>query len=116
MDMTAKVSVRELLQKEVASFDFEGRPVVDALRQAAAQHQPVLLSFAGMRHVTSDFLHATVGAVLQEYAEFDSLLTVDGLDEVPYAQIKLAEVKKLALDREYREQTEQAWNTELAGY
>lgn len=114
MNMTAVVSVRELLHKEVASFDFEGRQVVDALLQAAEQRKPVLLSFAGMRHVMSDFLHATVGVVLLAHPDFDALLTIEGLEQVPYAQIKLAEVKKLALDPEYRQQTEQAWDAELA--
>ncbi|UYZ64922.1 hypothetical protein [Hymenobacter weizhouensis] len=116
MNMMAVVSVKELLNKEVAAFDFEGQPVLDVLRQAAEKRQPLILSFAGMRHVMSDFLHATVGVVLSVHPEFDSLLTIEGLEHIPYANIKLAEVKKLALDADYRQRTAEAWDAELAGY
>ena len=114
MDMTAVFSVRELLGKEVAAFDFEGQPVLAVLRQAAAEGRSLVLSFAGMRHVMSDFLHATVGVVLSEYPAFDALLTIEGMEQVPYAEVKLAEVKKLALDADYRRRTAEAWDAELA--
>lgn len=114
MDKTAVVSVQELLHKKVAAFDFEGQPVADALLASAAKNQPVVLSFAGMSHVMTAFLHATVGAVLLAYPKFDSQLTIVGLEHVPYAQVKLAEVKKLALNEDYRQRLNEAWDTELA--
>lgn len=114
MDKAAVVSVKELLGKEVAAFDFEGQPVLDALRNAAKQNQQLVLSFAGMRHVMSDFLHATVGVVLAEHPGFDMLLIVEGLESIPYGEVKLAEVKKLALDADYRQRTAEAWDAELA--
>lgn len=114
MDMTAVVSVKELLGKEVAAFDFEGQSTLVVLRQAAVEDRSLVLSFVGMRHVMSDFLHATVGVVLSEYPAFDALLTIEGLEHIPYAEVKLAEVKKLALDAEYRQRTAEAWDAELA--
>jgi STAS-like domain of unknown function (DUF4325) len=114
MDKAAVVSVKELLGKEVAAFDFEGQLVLDALRKAAKQRQLLVLSFAGMRHVMSDFMHATIGVVLSEHPEFDLLLTIEGLEQVPYAEVKLAEVKKLAMNQEYRQRLNEAWDTELA--
>ena len=114
MDMTAVVSVQELLHKEVAAFDFEGQAIADALLASASRREPVVLSFAGLRHVTTAFLHATVGAVLLAHPAFDKMLTIQGLEQVPYAQVKLAEVKKLALDADYRRRTTEAWDAELA--
>ena len=62
----------------------------------------------------SDFLHATIGVVLAEQPAFDALLTIEGMEQIPYGEVKLTEVKKLALDEQYRQRTAEAWDAEMA--
>jgi hypothetical protein len=87
--------------------------LADSLTESATRSQDLTLSFQGLRHVTTAFLHAAIGTVLLHYPSFADHLHCEGFESAP-VEWKVNEVRRMALDTEYRQQMQQAWAEEMA--
>lgn len=94
-------------------LDSDGQRLADVLHEKAARREAVVLSFRGLRHVTTAFLHAALGAVLLHHSDFAELLRVEGAESA-MIEAKIADVQRMALDADYRQQMQQAWAEEMA--
>jgi hypothetical protein len=107
------LSIQEFLGKPAAVLASDGQRLADFLTERAQRGEAVTLSFVGLRHVTTAFLHAAIGTVLLHYPSFATYLHVQGF-EAATVEWKVNEVRRMALDTEYRQQMQQAWAEEMA--
>lgn len=105
--------IQEFIGKSAAVLASDGQHLADFLTERAQKGEPVSLSFKGLRHVTTAFLHAAVGTVLLQIPEFDKLLRVQDV-ESSAVELKLTEVRRMALDVDYRQQIEEGMAEALA--
>lgn len=105
--------IQEFLGKSSAVLASDGQRLADAITESATRGQDVTLSFQGLRHVTTAFLHAAIGTVLLHYPSFTDHLRLEGF-EATTVEWKVNEVRRMALDTEYRQQMQQAWAEEMA--
>jgi hypothetical protein len=105
--------IQEFLGKSSAVLASDGQRLADTLTTSATSSQDVTLSFQGLRHVTTAFLHAAIGTVLLHYPSFADHLQFEGFETAP-VEWKVNEVRRMALDTEYRLQMQQAWAEEMA--
>lgn len=111
----ATISIAQVLGQPHARLHSEGQRVARQLLVAAQQSRAVALSFAGLQHVTTAFLMAALSEVLRQYPAFAALLVCTDVP-TPSIAYKLAEVQRVALDAEYRQQLADAWAEVTAGY
>lgn len=106
--MSVHISIRDFLAKPMAVLATDGQRLAQVLTSYAQTGQPVVLSFAGLQHVTTAFLYEALGVLLLRHPAYGPLLHAEGFASEP-VRWKVDEVYRHALDAEYRQQMQAAW-------
>ncbi|MBA9078437.1 MULTISPECIES: STAS-like domain-containing protein [Rufibacter] len=110
-----QLSIAQIIGKQIAVLDVDGLKVYEKLQESYKPHEKIVLSFEGLRHVTSAFLNAALGRFLlstPQPEEAKSAIELNGIDNRAILN-KVNEIYKLALDPKAREIRENARNQEL---
>jgi len=73
-----------------------GLQVFEALKPYTSSNQPIILSFEGLKNVTSGFCNASIGKAYLEFDNTDQLLTIVGSENNPIWQEKIQDAISLA--------------------
>ncbi|MFB9863148.1 STAS-like domain-containing protein [Rufibacter immobilis] len=110
-----QLSIAQIIGKQIAVLDIDGLKVYEKLQESYKPQEKIVLSFEGLRHVTSAFLNAAIGRFLLSTSkpeEAKAAIELDGIDNKAILN-KVNEVYSLALNPDLRRIRETARNQEL---
>ncbi len=104
----AVLKIIDIINTPNAILHSFGLKVFEVASESVANNKPLVISFDGLKNITSAFCNASIGKLYLSFTHASELLTFDGLENNPMWDEKVQSSIKLALNPEKIEQQNQA--------
>lgn len=102
------LKIIEIINTPNAILNSFGLKVYEIASQSISNNQPIVLSFQGLKNITSAFCNASIGKIYLTFPNASNLLSFEGLEQNSMWSEKVQDSIDLALNPEKIKQQNQA--------